>query len=112
MQMTAEMIDGVAIVTLVNESLDAESSKAFKQDMEAHMGPGAQVVLDLSNVAFVDSAGLGSILSCLRKLNAQDGDLKLSNMSAPVRSMFELVRMHRVVEIHNTREDAIRAFHG
>jgi anti-sigma B factor antagonist len=53
---------------------------------------------------------LGAFISCLRKVNAKGGDLKLYGMSKQVRGVFELVRMHRVFDILATREDAIRAF--
>jgi anti-sigma B factor antagonist len=50
------------------------------------------------------------LLSCLRQLNGVGGDLKLCGTSKPVRALFELVRMHRVFELCNTSEDAVRAF--
>jgi anti-sigma B factor antagonist len=50
------------------------------------------------------------VISCLRKLNARGGDLKLSGMSTDVRGVFELVRMHRVFDIFPTAGDAVRAF--
>lgn len=68
-----------------------------------------RAVLDMSQLQFVDSSGLGAILSCLRELNKRDGDLSLCGLTKPVRTLFELVRMHRVFEIFNTREEAIRA---
>ncbi|MAG55458.1 MAG: anti-anti-sigma factor [Planctomycetes bacterium] len=112
MQMTAESIDGIVVVTLAEGTLDAETVKAFRQEVQDQIQPGVRMMLDLGNVTFVDSAGLGAILSCLRRLNAAGGDLKLGNISAPVRSMFEMVRMHRVIDIHATREDALRSFAG
>ena len=68
------------------------------------------MVFDLSKLRFVDSSGLGAFLSCLRKLNAKGGDLKLCGMSKQVRAVFELVRMHRIFDIYGTREEAVRAF--
>jgi anti-sigma B factor antagonist len=67
-------------------------------------------VIDLSRLRFVDSSGLGAFISCLRKLNAKGGDLKLCGMSKQVRAVFELVRMHRIFDIFGTREEALRAF--
>ena len=69
-----------------------------------------KLVLDLARLRFVDSSGLGAFISCLRKLNAKGGDLKLCGLSKQVRAAFELVRMHRVFDIHATSEDAVRAF--
>ena len=68
------------------------------------------MVLDLSRLRFVDSSGMGAMLSCLRQLSAKGGDLKLCGMSKQVRGLFELVRMHRIFEIYGTREEAVHAF--
>ena len=100
----------VTIVTLPGENLDTSNAAAFKQAMAPILETNRQVVFDLCNVEFVDSSGLGSILSCLRLLNAAGGDLKLCHMRKPVRVLFELVRMHRVFEISETLDDAVKAF--
>ena len=47
-----------------------------------------KLVLDLSRLRFVDSSGLGAMLSCLRQLSAKNGDLKLCGMSKQVRAAF------------------------
>jgi anti-sigma B factor antagonist len=70
------------------------------------------VVFDLRELRFVDSSGLGAILSCLRQLNAKGGDLKLCEMTKPVRALFELVRMHKIFDIYVTKEQALRALGG
>jgi anti-sigma B factor antagonist len=64
------------------------------------------VLLDLSDVDFIDSSGLGSLLSCLRTMNAKEGDLRLFGMRKPVQAMFELVRMHRLFAIYDTEDEA------
>jgi anti-sigma B factor antagonist len=94
---------------LLAEYLDASNTPEFKYQMEAVVEPHAKVVLDLSQVLFVDSVGCGGILSCLRKLNTVGGELKLCGITKPVRMLFELIRLHLVLDIFNTREEAIRA---
>jgi anti-sigma B factor antagonist len=90
--------------------LDAGNAGEFKRDIAPLLEAHAKLVLDLSRVRFVDSSGLGAFISCLRKLNAKGGDLKLCGMSKQVRAVFELVRMHRVFDICETREEAVHAF--
>jgi anti-sigma B factor antagonist len=53
---------------------------------------------------------LGVLVSCLRKMNAKGGDVKLCGMSKQVRTVFELVRMHRIFDIYGTKEEAAHAF--
>jgi anti-sigma B factor antagonist len=106
-----EQMGMVTIVTFPGEYLDASVVKEFKEDIARVIeGNGRKVVFDISRLQFIDSSGLGAILSCLRKLNGAGGDLKLCGMTKPVRALFELVRMHRIMDIYNTRDEAVSAF--
>ena len=111
MQATIEKQGNVIVVEPLCEILDASNSKEFKQEILAVIEDEKFVVVDLKNLRFVDSSGLGVMVSCLRSLHARDGDIKLCAMSTPVRALFELVRMHRIFDIYNTRDEAINAFH-
>jgi anti-sigma B factor antagonist len=110
MHIVFEKVGDVAVATVPVEELDASNAGEFKGDVAPLLEANARVVLDLSRLRFVDSSGLGAFISCLRKLNAKGGDLKLSGMSKQVRGVFELVRMHRVFDICATSEEAVRAF--
>ena len=74
------------------------------------MAPGAKLVFDMNALRFVDSSGLGALLSCLRQVHSSGGDLKLCEMAKTVRALFELVRMHRIFEIYSSREEALRSY--
>lgn len=110
MKVTLEVIDNVAVLVLPGENLDAGNVKEFKRDILPALDGQSKVILDMSELKFVDSSGLGAILSCLRQLNANGGELKLCQMLKPVRALFELVRMHRIFDLYNTREEALVAF--
>ena len=110
MQLPVERAGDVAIVVLPVDELDASNSAEFKRDIASVLEANAKVALDLSRLRFIDSSGLGSFLSCLRKLNAKGGDLKLFQVSRGVRTILELVRMNRMLDILDTRDAALRAF--
>lgn len=110
MELTSDMVDDICAVTIPGDNLDASNSKEFKRVMAPILESHSKVVFDLSQLKFVDSSGLVAILSCLRQLNAAGGDIKLAGMSKSVRALFELVRMHRIFEIFNTRDEAVSAF--
>ncbi len=110
MSVRIEQLEHVIIAHLDGQTLDASNAKDFKSEIAPSITANARLILDLSNLKFVDSSGLGALLSCLRQLNAAGGDLKLYGMIKPVRALFELVRMHRVFEIFNTREEALRSY--
>ena len=112
MQIVVEKVGDVAIAAVPVDELDANNAGEFKRDMAPLLEANARFVLDLSHLRFVDSSGLGAFISCLRKVNAKGGDLKLYGMSKQVRAVFELVRMHHIFDILGTKEDAVRAFEG
>jgi anti-sigma B factor antagonist len=112
MPLTVEQVGEVAIVAIPGKSLDSGNSRDFKAEVAPIVAAQRKLVFDLAALTFVDSSGLGAILSCLRQANAAGGDLKLCGLSKPVRALFELVRMHRIFEILNTREEAIRSYGG
>jgi len=102
----------VAVVEITVDELDASNTGELKHDIAPVLEANTKLVIDLSRLRFVDSSGLGAILSCLRQLSSKGGDLKLSGMQKQVRAVFELVRMHRIFDIYGTREEAVRAFQG
>jgi anti-anti-sigma factor len=102
----------VIVITPKMKTLNAIDTASFKAKvlniLENKEKPS--VVIDLRNLDKIDSSGLGSFLTVLGHLNTRGGGLKLSCMNRPVRTMFELVSMHKVFEIFNTTEDAISDF--
>jgi len=112
MEIPVDKVDGVTIAAVPVDELDASNSGEFKRDIAPVLQSQTKLVLDLSQLRFVDSSGLGAMLSCLRQLSAKGGDLKLSGMSKQVRALFDLVRMHRIFDIYGTKEDAVHAFQG
>jgi anti-sigma B factor antagonist len=110
MAITIDRLGDVTVAVVPMEELDASNAAQFKRDVAPLLESTTKLVFDLSRLRFVDSSGLGVFISCLRKLNARGGDLKLCGMSKQVRAVFELVRMHRVFDIFATREDAAHAF--
>jgi anti-sigma B factor antagonist len=102
--------NNVLVLALTMDSLDASNVRKLKEAIAELIGTSNRVVLDLSGLKFVDSSGLGVMLSCLRNVRERHGDLRLCAMTPTVRSLFELMRMHRVFNIYETREEAVHAF--
>ncbi|MBW1866260.1 MAG: STAS domain-containing protein [Deltaproteobacteria bacterium] len=110
MEFKIEKSDDVVIVGLMIEALDAGNAKEFKSDISPLLIENKKVLFDMSKVKFVDSSGCGTLLSCLRRLNSEEGDLKLMGVQKAVQTLFELVRMHRIIEIFDNREEALDSF--
>lgn len=109
-------LDGdTMIITPKIASLDAKDVPEFKEkvlDLIMNQNPTGikKFILNLKQIEFVDSSGLGSFLSILRYLRDHGGALRISNMQKPVRTIFELVSMHKVFETYGTLEEAKNSF--
>ena len=109
MKITTKTIHNGVVVHLNIDYLDASNAKEFSLGMGPILNEHKSIILDMSSLEFVDSSGLGALLSCLRQQNASDGSLALCAISKPVRTLFELVRIHRVFDIYNTCDEAVIA---
>jgi anti-sigma B factor antagonist len=100
---------GAAVLIEVKEErLDAHNSGDLKTQMLNLFEDGKlQLVIDLQEVRFVDSSGLGALVSGFKNASARNGNLKLCGLQPQVKSMFELTRLHRVFEIFPTAQEAL-----
>ena len=107
MDMSTEEV-GKDLVIMVNEKrIDAAVAVVFKQkmqDMAKH--PASRVVLDLSQVEFLDSSGLGAIVGAMKQLG-QDRKLDLAGLTPTVEKVFRLTRMDTVFKIYPGRSAAL-----
>ena len=100
---------GVSVLTpygIGHSVAGSNNVAAFKAGLAPLLTPGARLILDLGAVEFMDSAALGSLLTASRTIEAGGGALCLASLTPPVRTLFELVRLHRVFEIMNDANEA------
>jgi anti-sigma B factor antagonist len=108
MQLKISEKEETVIITVEEERMDAHNSGNLKERMLQLFDEGkCQLVIDLTAVRFIDSSGLGALVSGFKNASARDGSLKLCCLQPQVRSMFELTRLHRVFEIFTTLEEAL-----
>lgn len=103
---------GVTVVAPTAPRLDAAVAPAFRQEVVRLVeGGDTRLVLDLDRLSFLDSSGLGAMVSILKALG-QRGTLVVCNVKGPVLALFQLTRMDKVFAIVPTREDALARLAG
>lgn len=90
--------------------LTAAEAPRFQAAAQAAIGGETQAVLDLGLVGFLDSSGLSALVTLNRALSAQGGELRLAAPGREVVAVLELTRLHRLFEIYDTVDDAVRSF--
>ena len=101
---------GVAVLRLTGR-FDAHEApdvqKALTSEITKSKG---RLLVNLSNVSFIDSRALATLVQGMKHCREAGGDLYLSNLEAPVRVIFELTRLDKAFEIFDAEEQAIQRF--
>ena len=107
MELMISVRNGATVVAATEDRIDAAGAIQFKDRMRAATEDGSErVVLDLANVQFVDSSGLGAIVAAMKMLGTER-KLELAGLTPTVEKVFRLTRMDTVFTIH---EDIDAAF--
>ena len=69
-----------------------------------------KVLMDLSEVSYIDSSGLATLIEMLQRLKKTGGRLRLSNMNDKIKSVFEITKLYKLFEIFDTRDSALKDF--
>jgi anti-sigma B factor antagonist len=69
-----------------------------------------RVVLDLAGIKYVDSSGIGTLVSLFKKMRLLEGDVKLASLTGQPLQIFRLLRLDKAFEVYDTPELAIEAF--
>lgn len=101
-----------AYVVSVGGELDLYSSPRLTAELGALTADAAEVVLDLTDVTFMDSTALGSILASARLLRDAGGRLSLVASGASTRKLLALVGVDRVLPVYETAERALEHLVG
>ncbi len=105
------LTSGPVVVMQLPEQLNLDGVRSFlpelKPLLECHR---PRIVLDCSQVRYLDSAGVEMMLHCLEEAMKRDGDLKLAAVSPQSEVILELMRVARVFEAFATTDEAVRSF--
>ncbi len=110
MEIIEERVDDVDLLTFKGR-LDTNSAKDVKEKINILTKENRiKIVMDMADVNFMDSSGLGSLVASLRSVNKLGGDIKIASLQDPVRVIFELTKLHRVFEIFDDKGSAVDTY--
>lgn len=109
MELFAQEQAGVLVIRPAQDRIDAAGAIHFKDRMRelTQNSAASRVVLDMSNVAFLDSSGLGAVVAVLKAL-APDRKLELAGLTPTVQKVFRLTRMDSIFTIHDSLSGSMR----
>lgn len=112
MLVNCSKVNGVGVVQ-VDKALTAATVDSFRDQLSSWQEAERDVknfVIDLEQVDFMDSAGLGTLIAVLKRITERGGDMKIANLQKKPRMVFEITRAYKVFEIYDTVEGALKGF--
>ncbi len=100
-------------VIKVGKALTAATVDTFREQLSRWQEAESDVknyVIDLEQVDFMDSAGLGTLIAVLKRITERGGDMKIAALQKKPRMVFEITRAYKVFEIYENVDDAVKAF--
>lgn len=103
--------NGSTLVVSLNDRLDVSSAPTLLSWLNQSLPPApARVVVNLTQVNFIDSTGLSALVQGMKRCRERQGDLRLCGLQATVRIIFELTRLDKAFEIFAQEDEALKSF--
>jgi anti-sigma B factor antagonist len=110
MAFTVVKQNGVTIVD-VDGQLIVGNRQELKQKVLEELETGERkFVVDFANTGYIDSSGLGVLVSLSKKIREQGGELRLASLNEDLRTLFELTKLDTLFRIADSREEALEGF--
>jgi anti-sigma B factor antagonist len=107
---TTQVGDGVTQITIDGQLIVANRHE-LKQIVQDGLDQGARrFVIDFTPTAYIDSSGLGALVSLSKRVRQMGGDLRLAGLNEDLRSLFELTKLDTLFAISATPTEAIAGF--
>lgn len=103
--------EGEVLVFDVEGQLIVGNRQELKNDVLQKLEEGERKFLvDFSSTGYIDSSGLGVLVSLSKKIREQGGELRLSSLNEDLRTLFELTKLDTLFRIHDSREEGLQGF--
>ena len=102
--------EGILIFDLSGRLTVGEEVSHLREDFKAIAGEGAKIILNLREIDYIDSTGLGTLVICYTTMQKAGGALKLLNLSRRNIELLILTKLTTVFELFNDEQDAVNSF--
>jgi anti-sigma B factor antagonist len=111
MTTSTRRVDGVAVVDISGRIEFGQENAALRDLVCGLLKKGhKQILLNLGGVQYMDSTGLGTLVSVFTDVRKQQGELKLLNLTNKVSNLMQITRLYGVFDIRNDEAEAVKSF--
>ena len=111
MKATLRQVDGVMVVDMSGRITLGEGCTQLRELVRDQLGKGTKhLLLNLADVTYIDSSGIGELVSGFTTVSNQGGRLKLLNLTKKVHDLLQITKLYTVFDVHDDEAKAITSF--
>jgi anti-sigma B factor antagonist len=111
MKLTTRQVDGVTILDLSGRITLGEGSVQLRDAIRDLLSKGSKkILLNLADVNYIDSSGIGELVSAYTTVRNQGGELKLLNLTKKVHDLLQITKLYTVFDVKDDEANAIASF--
>lgn len=111
LRMTERDVNGVVVLDIEGRIVLGDESNSFREKVKSLLAAGKKkIVLNLANVTYIDSAGLGTLVATFHSARSQGSMLKLANLGAKFKEVLQVTKLMTVFDTYDSEEAAIQSF--
>ncbi len=109
MRIEEGVINEISVVKL-HGRLDGEYPMQLIKKVHGLVDSNPNIIMDCQDLEYMDTSGLGALLSCRRKAVSKNGDVRIAALIPGVNVVFELTKTHKIFRIFKTLQNALASF--
>ena len=110
-KLTIRKVDEITVIDAVGRITLGEGSSSFRDTMRKLVKAGdKKIVLNLADVSYVDSSGIGELVSAYTSVSNKSGRLKLLHLAKRIEDLLQITKLYTVFEVFDNEATAIRSF--
>jgi anti-sigma B factor antagonist len=111
LRMTDREVSGVDVIDLEGRIVLGEESNSFREKVKSLLAAGKKkIVLNLAQVTYIDSAGLGTLVATFHSARSQGATLKLTNLGSKFKEVLQVTKLMTVFDTYDSESAAIQSF--
>jgi anti-sigma B factor antagonist len=110
LKLTTRTKDGILIVECNGRIVFGEESSFLRDTVKAAVADSNKIVLNLGNVTYIDSGGLGTLVALRTTAQNAGGTIKLTNLTDRVTDLLQVTKLLTVFDVYNSEAEAIESF--
>lgn len=111
LRITDREVSGITVLDIEGRIVLGEESNSFRERVKSLLAAGKRkVVLNMANVSYIDSAGLGTLVATFHSARSQGATLKLANLGSKFREVLQVTKLMTVFDTYDSEAAAVQSF--